>query len=560
MKRLFYAMSLILVICIILSTLSGCNATSKTDNSVTDDSRLENLPDQGSDGHPGETSDSDIGGDTKPNSTMDSDDKSSDNVDNLPKEEKIEEKAKNAMQNLEIWDGRTAESFGGGHGTMEEPYRINNARQLAKLARDTNSGVDFSGIYFELTSDILLNDISQWNFNSTGDQSSIDNWQTWMPIGNPDYRNTRFTGSFDGNGHTIWGLYNTRGYANSGGYIGGVGLFGCVDGTVSNINVACVYLTPVAEYIGGIVGNLYSGTISNCHVEQAIIKTDFSFCVGGICGDMSGNSGCWIADSTMEGIIACHKNNVMFHGVDGLNVGGIAGRSFGYQDDGGVFNCFSDCDMTVYSYTEVDDPDETRGGGVFINVGGISGYCANLTNCYSKFTMNVECEIHADKEIKRDLDASVGGLAGSCSGGIENCGAYGTIERTGTNLTIYAGGIVGSLVGDRERPVGISSSYSNVKDVGDSQYDTMGGIARKATYDGGDISITDCYYSNAQPGSFGLYSPPFGVFMNMVESLPESELKNKDNFVNWDFIMDWCQNDNINDGFPVPTTITGFFD
>lgn len=83
-------------------------------------------------------------------------------------EKSIKEKAREAARKLEVWDGSIAESFDGGDGSLENPYQIASGAQLAKLASDTNSGIDFSANYFVLTSDILLNDILQWT-NDTGE-------------------------------------------------------------------------------------------------------------------------------------------------------------------------------------------------------------------------------------------------------------------------------------------------------------------------------------------------------------------------------------------------------
>ena len=83
------------------------------------------------------------------------------------KKETIEERAKKAIKELEVWDGSIAESFDGGDGSAENPYQIANGAQLAKLASDTNSGIDFSDKHFMLTSDIMLNDIRMWDFEKS---------------------------------------------------------------------------------------------------------------------------------------------------------------------------------------------------------------------------------------------------------------------------------------------------------------------------------------------------------------------------------------------------------
>ena len=80
-------------------------------------------------------------------------------------------------------DSGAAGKFAGGNGSPENPYKIENADQL-------KAGEKNPGAYYELIADIDL-------------EGSAEN--LWNPIGND--QNTTFTGTFDGNGHTISGLY-----------------------------------------------------------------------------------------------------------------------------------------------------------------------------------------------------------------------------------------------------------------------------------------------------------------------------------------------------------------
>ncbi len=78
-----------------------------------------------------------------------------------------------------------ADAFEGGTGTAADPYLIANDLQLAKLARDVNTGNKYDGKYFKLTADINLNQA------------------LWMPIGLWYDYNKRFGGKFDGDGHSV---------------------------------------------------------------------------------------------------------------------------------------------------------------------------------------------------------------------------------------------------------------------------------------------------------------------------------------------------------------------
>jgi hypothetical protein len=67
-----------------------------------------------------------------------------------------------AQTSDEVWDGSVASSFDGGSGTESDPYLISNGAQLAKLAQDVNGGNNYSGKYFRLTADIMLNNTEGW--------------------------------------------------------------------------------------------------------------------------------------------------------------------------------------------------------------------------------------------------------------------------------------------------------------------------------------------------------------------------------------------------------------
>ena len=104
-----------------------------------------------------------------------------------------------------------------GSGTETDPYQISTADQL-KLFRDivngSNGQTQNRGAYAVLTADIDLNN------------------EPWTPIG-PD-RDSAYTGTFDGQGHTVKNLSVTVNVQP-----GRAGLFGCVkDGSIRKLTVA----------------------------------------------------------------------------------------------------------------------------------------------------------------------------------------------------------------------------------------------------------------------------------------------------------------------------------
>ena len=117
-----------------------------------------------------------------------------------------------------------------------------------------------------LTADICINE------DVTADTASL---YKWTPISNYD---KRYTGSFDGAGHTVSGLYivTTNGTK-------GIGMFGYAgkDSKISNLTLADSIITGIAKYIGGIAGDAYD--MQNCHVLKSVTVTGTQY-VGGVAG------------------------------------------------------------------------------------------------------------------------------------------------------------------------------------------------------------------------------------------------------------------------------------
>ena len=137
--------------------------------------------------------------------------------------------------------GEAAFAFAGGDGSESSPYEISSAEELQYLAEllsdPENSPYVITGRkYYILTADISLNDVS--NYENWGEQRpSYD----WKPIGTK----AAFTGVFDGNGHTISGLYLNRDIEenNTDASVDYCGLFADVyQGTIKNLNLTNVYI------------------------------------------------------------------------------------------------------------------------------------------------------------------------------------------------------------------------------------------------------------------------------------------------------------------------------
>ena len=93
-----------------------------------------------------------------------------------------------------------------GMGTSAEPYIINTAEQLYSVASD-KTGRFSAGKYFRLDNDIYLNNTEgvEW-LNNSDNRQWVSNFGMW---------DTGFSGTLDGNGYTIYGLYYSKTYGNA---------------------------------------------------------------------------------------------------------------------------------------------------------------------------------------------------------------------------------------------------------------------------------------------------------------------------------------------------------
>src|SRR5690606_8766820 len=156
---------------------------------------------------------------------------------------------------------------------------ISNAEELKSFSNKVNAGDDFLGREVRLANDIFLNDTTGW----TGweNHTSVE-LEQWIPIGN---RKHSFEGLFDGQGHTMYGLYihvGTEGFHQ--------GLFGIVeDGTIKNTAVAAAFIKAY-HYVGAIVGAIgyEESELLNCH-NSGIVIGDRNH-VGGIAGVAHGGT------------------------------------------------------------------------------------------------------------------------------------------------------------------------------------------------------------------------------------------------------------------------------
>lgn len=178
-----------------------------------------------------------------------------------------------------VWNG-TMQYPSKGNGTKESPYEIATAEQLAwAIAENGNA-------HFKLTADIHLNDVTKINW-STGEPLEGYEPNEWY------YSNeckTAFSGSINGNGHMIYGLYYKKAKPENftGSLVIGYGLLPkAAKAELYGIGIDKAYMEAYTNYcFGAFIGNGQShalkGSIKECFVGSDVTLKGYD--VGALIG------------------------------------------------------------------------------------------------------------------------------------------------------------------------------------------------------------------------------------------------------------------------------------
>lgn len=308
--------------------------------------------------------------------------------------------------NESAWNGTTVEPGKDASGV----YQIGTAEELAWLAAEINNSSNNSQSYSAvLTADIDLG------------------YRPWTPIGcYVDWQNNHpYRGVFDGQGHTVSGLYVT---ALSNGY---AGLFGYTSGstTIKNLTVEGEIrledVSTTAKHIGGIVGEANAKLercVSRVRISAAGFGTRDTCAVGGIAGKLSGA----MTDCRFEGSIdiTCKRGGAYISG----GVGGLTGNAAG----GALTRCVNTGAVTVDKGTGV--------GGI----AGITSREVTFTQCAN--TGHISNDTTAVLSSGEKPKGGTGGILGvGKSGNVSISLCYNTGTVSGTTIV---GGILGGEAGD----------------------------------------------------------------------------------------------------------------
>lgn len=278
-----------------------------------------------------------------------------------------------------------------GDGASGSPYEITSAAELYWFAGLVNGTLtdgtaQNTAACATLTSDITVNAQVLNGGSLISDPSALT---VWTPIGGTAdagtwASGTPYSGVFDGDNHTISGLYfNDEGKQY-------VGLFGyCKGTTIKDLKLADSYIHG-SQRVGGICGSsCLNSSISGCTNSAAVSASPYSNLayVGGICGE---NARASIERCGNTGTVSANTSKESY-------CGGICGYNGGYTD---IASAISNC----WNAGAVSASD--GGGGIC----GRNQEYASITSCfnYGAVSNNTWC-------------GAVVGVNGSTNTTLSNC-------------------------------------------------------------------------------------------------------------------------------------------
>lgn len=310
-----------------------------------------------------------------------------------------------------------AQFSGSGTGTSSDPYLIFNENQLSQL----NNFLNQEGVYFKLMKDL---DLTNWIAENNPSQG-------WVPVG---VASTPFKGDFNGNNHTISGLYIYRTSTD------GVGFFGVIDGAnIYNLLISGSTMTGDV-HVGGIVGDSYSSVITGCSVtmtEIIAMNTD----VGGIAGRATSttiNSCNYTGNVNAQSTTAGGILGLAINGDSNISNCTVTGNC--YAKNGRVGGIVAIVNSGTVTISACHAFGRMSGGITTGEIGGIVGV-VSLAEVSSASCTLTSCHHEGEIVNSGDYTGGVVGVSyGACIASMTDCSHFGNI--TGNN---YVGGMVGAI-------------------------------------------------------------------------------------------------------------------
>ena len=400
-----------------------------------------------------------------------------------------------------------------GDDSKDAVYEISNAGQLywfAGLVNGTLSSVtQKTSANAVLTADIVVNK----NVLKSDGTVNEGTFKEWTPIATSA---SPYTGIFDGQNHTISGLYFNQEDSYD------VGLFGRNNGKIANAGILDSYFYGTSK-VGGVCGNNYTGTITNCYNTGSVSGLGT---LGGVSGynDTGSITNCYntgnVSGSSgfVGGVSGYNSKGTI---INSYNAGSVSGLEFvggvcGGNNTGSITDCYNIGSVSS-SEGNVGGVNGYNDGGTITNsynagsvsgieryVGGVSGYNSKgtITNCYN-----------------------VGSVGGSGYVGGVNGWNKGTITNCYYDSTIYTGNAIGANSGTATKVEGKTTDEFKTGEVayllqldqsdevwgqtiGTDTYPNLGGakVYKNAIYNGceGKPGEPVSYaYSNTEKNTYG---------------------------------------------------------
>ena len=334
----------------------------------------------------------------------------------------------------DIWDGTskskpTADESKNWHIYTPEEMKYFEEFVNGKLTDEEKEGLEIT----DSTIVYLENDI---DMGARQENGVLTAGKAWEPIGVDNAG--KFTGIFEGNNHTIKGIYVKK----DGNF---AGLFGISD-TIQNLTIADSYIEATGSAVGGIAGAVRDGKILNC-INKSIVAGG-GYIVGGIAGQFKG-----------EKIENCVNEGKITGGIEN-SYGQVAGI-VGNMVTGNIINCTNKGVITDRGAATGEIAGQSKGEKI--------QNCVNLGTIYGG--------------ISNDIDTYSGGIVGQFLGKIiEGCINSGdTLNKGEIN-----GGVCGLIA--KNASINKCINIGNIQGIGGSKAGICGGIA-----DDSATTIKNCY-------------------------------------------------------------------
>jgi|GEM_PF-6343617 len=412
----------------------------------------------------------------------------------------------------------------------ETEFTLSTREELCGFSALVNQGVTFEDCTIDLNNDIDMSGVvwvpaGQYNI----DRYDSYQFDTMIIKSGPDTLsglNAYFAGDFNGQGYTISNLYCKYAYPSTT-YIGFVAMnFGMIENLV--LKNPIIGDGDIAKSAGAVAG-FNGGVIAGCAVNGGEINITWNRYFMAYAGGLVGTNGYVFTLSYMEElntegglIIASYSSADVqatytrsgFFGNPPYDVeaylaaaGGLAGAAYG----GIISDCYATGDVSATAIKPIDDYDVTIAttyNDTYAISGGLIGMVlSELPEMSPASVQPNSAEPPAVAEI-------------------DNCYATGAVTATGPSAA-----------------TSITAGF-----LGFARNMTPG--AETETY---LVTILNCYFDNEATGRTNGFKK--AANFEGVTGKTSAEMKEAENYADWDFDEIWFRYDNINNGYPVLTDV-----